>query len=61
MKTLTWQQVAVFALCLAAAFAAHKFLGVEAGMTAGLVTSCIAFMMGRGDLTPPPPPADGAK
>ncbi len=47
-KSFTWQQIAVFAICLGAAFAAHRFLGLEQGMAAGVVTSIIAFMMGRG-------------
>ncbi len=47
IRNFTWQQLAVFALCLAAAFGAHKFLGLDAGMAAGVVTSIIAFLMGR--------------
>ncbi len=47
-KDITWQQLAVFVVCLAAAFASHKFLGVDAGMAAGVVTAIIAFLMGRG-------------
>ncbi len=59
-KTISWQQLAVFVVCLAAAFAAHKFLGLDAGMAAGVVTSIIAFMMGRGQDPPPSdPPASG--
>lgn len=46
-SNLSWQQIAVFALCLASAFAAHKLLGVDAGMVAGIITSIIAFLMGR--------------
>ena len=46
-SNLSWQQIAVFALCLAAAFGAHKLLGVDAGMAAGVITSIIAFLMGR--------------
>ncbi len=56
IRNLTWQQLALLAICLAAAFAAHKFLGVEQGMVAGFVTSIVAFLLGRGD--PPAPPAD---
>ncbi len=47
-KDITWQQLAVFVVCLGAAFAAHRYLGLEQGMAAGLVTSVIAFLMGRG-------------
>ena len=46
-KNVTWQQVAVLAICLGFAFASHKFLGESAGMAAGLMTSIIAFVMGR--------------
>jgi len=47
-KDITWQQLAVFAVCICAAFAAHRYLGLEQGMAAGVVTSIIAFLMGRG-------------
>jgi len=46
-SNLSWQQIAVFALCLAATFAAHIYLGLDAGMAGGLITSLIAFFMGR--------------
>lgn len=59
IKNLSWQQIAVFAVCLAAAFAAHKYLGVTEGMTAGTVTAIIAFLLGRpSDTMSPPPPTD---
>ncbi len=57
MRNLTWQQIAVLVVCLAAAFAAHMWLGLSAGMAAGLVTSLIAFMMGRGEPPQDPPAA----
>jgi MFS superfamily sulfate permease-like transporter len=47
IKNFSWQQLAVLVICLAAAFAAHKFLGLEQGMAAGVVTSIVAFMLGR--------------
>lgn len=47
IPNLTWQQIAVFVVCLAATFAAHRFLGLDAGMAAGLVSSSIAFLLGR--------------
>lgn len=47
IRNFTWQQLALLVICLGAAFAAHKFLGVEQGMAAGVVTSLVAFMMGR--------------
>ena len=56
MRNLTWQQIAVLVVCLVAAFAAHIWLGLSAGMGAGVVTSIIAFAMGRGDSPQPPPP-----
>lgn len=56
IRSFTWQQVAVFVVCLCAAFAAHRFLGLTEGMAAGVVTSIIAFMMGRPS-DPPSPPA----
>ncbi len=56
MKSLTWQQVAVLAMCLAAAFLAHKYMGASEGMAAGVIASLIAFMMGRPQDPPPPPP-----
>ena len=55
IRNLTWQQLAVFALCLASAFAAHRWLGLDAGMAAGVVTSIIAFLMGRNGPSDPPP------
>ncbi len=57
MRNLTWQQIAVLVVCLAAAFAAHMWLGLPEGMAAGLVTSIIAFLMGRGDPPEDPPAA----
>lgn len=59
IRSVTWQQLAVLVVCLAAAFAAHKFLGLDAGMAAGVVTSVIAFLMGRPN-DPPSPPLVGA-
>ncbi len=53
-SNLSWQQIAVFALCLIAAFAAHRFLGLAAGEAAGVVTAIVAFLMGR---QPPNAPA----
>jgi hypothetical protein len=53
LQTFTWQQIAVFVVCLGAAFAAHRFLGVDAGMAAGVVTSIVALLLGR-QSTPPP-------
>ncbi len=47
IRNLTWQQVAVLAICIASTFAAHKYMDVSAGMTAGLITSIVAFLMGR--------------
>jgi len=47
IQNLTWQQIVVLVICLCTAFAAHKYLGVTPGMTAGLITSVIAFLLGR--------------
>lgn len=55
IPNLTWQQIAVFVICIAATFGAHRYLGLSEGMAAGAVTSLVAFLMGRG--TPPTPPA----
>jgi len=47
ITNITWQQVAVLAICLAAAFAAHLYLGLAPGMAVGFVTSVVAFFLGR--------------
>lgn len=60
IKNFTWQQLAVFVICIAAAFAAHRWLGLEQGMAAGVVASIIAFLMGRGG-SEAPPNAEGGK
>lgn len=46
-KSLTWPQVALVVALLAATFAAHRFLGLNAGMASGFVTTLIAFLLGR--------------
>ncbi len=51
-KDITPMQLAVFVVCLAAAFAAHVYLGLAPGMAAGVITSIIALMMGRGGSPP---------
>ncbi len=58
IRSVTWQQLAVLVVCLAAAFAAHKYLGVTEGMTAGVVTSIIAFLLGRPSNTDSSPPRE---
>jgi hypothetical protein len=52
LKSITWPQVAVVGMMLAFAFAAHKYLGQDAGMAVGAATTLVAFMLGR--------PRDGA-
>jgi hypothetical protein len=47
LSTITWPQVAVFALMLGFAFAAYRFLGPEAGMAVGSAGTLVAFMLGR--------------
>jgi hypothetical protein len=49
IKNITWPQVAILTVLIGAAFAAHYFLGAPAGMAAGVVTSIIAFLMGRSE------------
>jgi hypothetical protein len=53
INNLTWQQLVVLVFCLGATFAAHRFLNLDAGMAAGMVTSIIAFLMGRGQAAQP--------
>jgi hypothetical protein len=57
LRSITWPQLAVLVVCLAAAFAAHQWLGVTQGMAAGVVTAVIAFLLGR---PPVDPPKDGS-
>lgn len=57
LKNLTWQQIAVFVVCIAAAFAAHQWLGLTAGYAANVVTAIIAFLLGRTPTDPSSTPA----
>lgn len=44
---ISWQQVALIALMLVAAFAAHIYFGMAPGMALGFVTTSVAFFLGR--------------
>lgn len=56
LKTITLPQALVVAAMLAFSFAAHKYLGQDAGMAMGGATTLVALLLGRG-----PAPDGGAQ
>lgn len=61
IRNLTWPQVAILIACLAATLAAYKFLGPDAGSISAVVSTVLAFLLGRDPSPPAPPgPTDGA-
>jgi hypothetical protein len=55
-RNITWQQTAILIACLIATICAYKFLGADAAGVSTIVSTVLAFLLGR-EPPPPPPPS----
>lgn len=46
-QNITWPQVALIMGMLGATFVMHHYMGLTPGMAMGMVTTAIAFLLGR--------------
>ena len=59
-RNITWQQAAVLIAALAATVVCYKFLGPDAAGAATVVSTVLAFLMGRDPPSNPPPSGGSA-